>query len=176
MTSSNGDIFHVTGPLCGEFTGPSEFPTQRPVTRSFDVFFNLRLTKCTSLIPEPTCYWMSIFTWSKFVEINVHWSVYFTQISIDLRQMLVCLSHPYMDKSWRRHQMETFTALLALGAGNSPVTSEYPAQRPVTRSFDVFYDLAYINGWVNNREAGDLRRYRARNYFIYLQTDLVNKD
>ena len=43
MTLSNGNIFRVTGPLCGEFTGPGEFPTQRPVTRSFDVFFDLRL-------------------------------------------------------------------------------------------------------------------------------------
>ena len=41
MTSSNGNIFRVTGPLCWEFTGPGEFPTQRPVTRSFDVFFDL---------------------------------------------------------------------------------------------------------------------------------------
>ena len=39
MTWPNGNIFRVTGPLCGEFTGPGEFPTQRPVTRSFDVFF-----------------------------------------------------------------------------------------------------------------------------------------
>ena len=45
MTSSNGNIFRVTGPLCGEFTGPGEFRTQRPVTRSFDVFFDLRLNK-----------------------------------------------------------------------------------------------------------------------------------
>ena len=36
MTSSNGNIFRVTGPLCGEFNGPGEFPTQRPVTQSFD--------------------------------------------------------------------------------------------------------------------------------------------
>ena len=43
MTSSNGNIFRVTGPLCGEFTGPGEFPTQRPVTRGFDVFFDLRI-------------------------------------------------------------------------------------------------------------------------------------
>ena len=43
MTSSNGNIFRVTGHLCGEFTGPCEFPAQRPVTRSFDVFFDLRL-------------------------------------------------------------------------------------------------------------------------------------
>ena len=37
--------------------------------------------------------------------------------------------------------MEMFSALLALCAGNSPVTGEFPAQRPVTRSFDVFFDL-----------------------------------
>ena len=48
MTSSNGNIFRVTGHLCGEFTGPGEFPTQRPVTRSFDVYFDLRLNKWLS--------------------------------------------------------------------------------------------------------------------------------
>ena len=43
--------------------------------------------------------------------------------------------------SWWRHQMETFSALLAICAGNSPVTGEFPAQRLVTRSFDVFFDV-----------------------------------
>ena len=43
--------------------------------------------------------------------------------------------------SWWRHQMETFSALLALFAGNSPVPGEFPTRRPVTRSFDVFFDL-----------------------------------
>ena len=43
--------------------------------------------------------------------------------------------------SWWRHQMETFSALLAICVGNSPVPGEFPAQRPVTRSFDVFFDL-----------------------------------
>ena len=37
--------------------------------------------------------------------------------------------------------METFSALLAICAENSPVPGEFPAQRPVTRSFDVFFDL-----------------------------------
>ena len=44
-------------------------------------------------------------------------------------------------KSWWRHQMEAFSALLTLCAGNSPITGEFPSQRPVTRSFDVFFDL-----------------------------------
>ena len=50
-----------------------------------------------------------------------------------------------------------FSALLALCAGNSPVTSEYPSQRSATRRFDVFL----INGWVKNRDAGGLRRHSA---------------
>ena len=41
--------------------------------------------------------------------------------------------------AWWRHQMETFSALLAICAGNSPVPGEFPAQRPVTQSFDVFF-------------------------------------
>ena len=45
MTSSNGNIFRVTGYLCGEFTGPRWIPTQRPVTRSFDGYFDLRPNK-----------------------------------------------------------------------------------------------------------------------------------
>ena len=43
--------------------------------------------------------------------------------------------------AWWRHHMETFSALLAISAGNSPVAGEFPAQRPVTRSFDAFFDL-----------------------------------
>ena len=37
--------------------------------------------------------------------------------------------------------MKTFSALVAIDAGNSPVTGEFPPQMPVTRSFDVFFDL-----------------------------------
>ena len=43
--------------------------------------------------------------------------------------------------TWWRHQMKKIPALLAICAGNSPVPGEFPAQRPVTRSFDVFFDL-----------------------------------
>ena len=42
---------------------------------------------------------------------------------------------------WWRHQMETFSALLAICVGNSPVPGEFPTQRPATQSFDVFLDL-----------------------------------
>ena len=54
--------------------------------------------------------------------------------------------------------MKTFSALLAICAGNSPVTGEFPAQR-LALLFSLI--CAWINGCVNNSEASDLRRYRA---------------
>ena len=48
-------------------------------------------------------------------------------------------------ESWHKYHFtssnKTFSASLALCAGNSPVTGEFPSQRPVTWSFDVFFDL-----------------------------------
>ena len=46
--------------------------------------------------------------------------------------------------TWWRHQMEAFSALLAICVGNSPVTGGFPTQRPVTRSFDVFFYLRQV--------------------------------
>ena len=53
MTSSNGNIFHVSGILCGNAPVTGEFPTQRPATRSFDVFFELRLNQQLSKQSRP---------------------------------------------------------------------------------------------------------------------------
>ena len=63
---------------------------------------------------------------------------------------------------WCILAMETLSALLALFWGNSLVIGELPAYRPVTRSFDVFFDVR-LNKWFSKqyREAGDLRRHRA---------------
>ena len=56
--------------------------------------------------------------------------------------------------------METFSVLLALCAGNSPVTGNFAAQRPVTRSFDVFFDLR-LNKRLSKQPWGWwLRRHR----------------
>ena len=56
-------------------------------------------------------------------------------------EMVVVNQHISRKEPWWRHQMEPFSALLALCAGNSPVIGEFPVQRPVTRSFYVFFDL-----------------------------------
>ena len=67
--------------------------------------------------------------------------------------------------AWWRHQMETFSALLAISAENSPVPGEFSAQRPVTRSFDVFFDLnlnkqlsKQSRGWWFETPSGSLWR------------------
>ena len=56
----------------------------------------------------------------------------------------------HLQAPWWRHQMEAFSALLALCVGNSPVTGEFPAQRPVTRNFNVFFDLR-LNKWLSKQ-------------------------
>ena len=63
--------------------------------------------------------------------------------------------------TWWRHQMETFSALLAVCAGNSrwPVNSPHKGQWPGALMFSLI--CAWINGWVNSGEAGDLRRHCA---------------
>ena len=59
---------------------------------------------------------------------------------------------------WWRHQMETFYAILALCAGNSPVTGEFPTQSQWRGALMFSFICAWLSDWVNNREAGDLRR------------------
>ena len=51
--------------------------------------------------------------------------------------------------AWWRHQMETFSTLLAICTGNSPVPGEYPAQRPVIMSFDL-----HLNKWLSKQSSG----------------------
>ena len=61
--------------------------------------------------------------------------------------------------------METFYALLALFAVNSPVTGEFPSKRPVTQSFDVFFDLPLNKRSSKQPRRRDLRRHHT-NYDV----------
>ena len=67
--------------------------------------------------------------------------------------VLQLVSHIY--STWWRHQMEAFSALLAICAGNSPHKGQWRG----ALIFSLIF--VWINGWVNNHEAGDFRRYRA---------------
>ena len=70
MASSNGNIFRVTGHLCGEFTSPRWIPAQRPVTRSFDVCFDLHLNK--RLIKQSGGWWFEILSHPLWCHCNVN--------------------------------------------------------------------------------------------------------
>ena len=69
MRSPNKSIFRVTCHLCGEFTGHREFPTQRPVTRNFDVFFDLHPNK--RLCKQSCGWWFETPSWSLWRHCNV---------------------------------------------------------------------------------------------------------
>ena len=112
--------------------------------------WNLKITKMLSLLR--CCYTVFLRSTSRlpiilFVIIHIS--------GVDSSSQCIHMSYWYMGnrlhcclfgreltrRTWWRHQMETFSALLAICAGNSPVPGEFPAQRPVTRSFDVFFHL-----------------------------------
>ena len=128
------EIFSALLAICaGNSPVTGEFPTQRPVTRSFDVYFDLRPKE--RLSKQWWGWWFETLSRSLWRHRNDQRSLYLSQF-----QLLKHISHR-ASYSWWRHQMETFSALLAICAGNSPVTGEFPTQRPVTRSFDVYFDL-----------------------------------
>ena len=91
------------------------------------------------------------------VYIESHVTDYYSKIwpkpvnSLFYHPIIIHLYSPNI--SWWRHQMETFSALLAHCARNSLVTGEFYAHRPVTRSFDVFFDLR-LNKWSSKQSWG----------------------
>ena len=102
--------------------------------------------------------------------------IHFSVLSAHLAYCIYNTFHIYhieihFGVTWWRHRMETFSALLALCAGNSPVTGELPSQRPVTRSFDASFDL-HMNkqsskqsrGWWFETPSRPLWRHRNGDY------------
>ena len=92
-------------------------------------------------------FWKHKWRWTIHLFLNVHLVVYDTGTLIIASKIQYTTAVVRMARSfllfwtWWRHRMETFPALLALCAGNSPATGELLAQRPVRRSFGVFFNL-----------------------------------
>ena len=118
------------------------------------IFISTLLKTCSCIFP-----WISLNTdnyhliCNKWLLLNLH---------ICAGQATSC----GINQSWWRHQMETFSALLAICTGNSPLAGEFPAQRPVTRNFDVFFDLRLnkrlckqSRGWWSEKQSCPLRRH-----------------
>ena len=100
MTSSNGNIFRVTGPLCGELTGPGEFPTQRPVTRSFDVYFDLRPNK--RLRKQWRGWWFETQSCSLWRHCN--------EIDMDIKKVLTCWNPVFLRHLFISMQLNVVSA------------------------------------------------------------------
>ena len=81
------------------------------------------------------------------------WSKISREIGTSSGDCLVILIGIANTISWWRHQIKTFSALLAFCAENSPVPGEFSAQRPVTRSFDVFFHL-HLNKPLSKQSQG----------------------
>ena len=75
--------------------------------------------------------------------------------------------------AWWRHQMEPFSALLALCAGNSPVPVNSPHKGQWRGALMFYLICAWINDWINNREAGDLRRHRGHYDVSVMEKTLI---
>ena len=104
----------------------------------------VRLHKCHITSLQPLSYKLNIaMYWSMWCIIKFS-SVYMAGCVINA----VELYHPkvgfisnFRIPSWRRHQTETFSALLIFCKGNPTVSGGFSSQRPVTWGFDVFFDL-----------------------------------
>ena len=85
------------------------------------------------------------YDWCWMITKAMSWIWFITSMIPWNRMMLghvFCQVYLSFDEyAWWPHQMETFSALLTVCAGNSLVTGEFPTQRPVIRSFDVFFEL-----------------------------------
>ena len=87
-------------------------------------------------------------------------------VNLPSQELSICDSKP---DPWWRHQMETFSALLALCAEISPVPVNSPHKGQWRGALMFSLICARINGWVNNSEAGDLRRHRGHYDVIVMQ-------
>ena len=88
---------------------------------------------------------------------------------------VVVISKVYSPNTCYVHDMMTssngnISSLLAICAGNSPVPVIYPHKGQWRGAFMFSLICVWTNGWDNNREAGDLRRYRAHYDVIVMST------
>ena len=121
------------------------FPSQRAGYGGSGGFFDASLNKRPNE-PSRCCSFDTPRRWlwshcndlvkSSGASIAQHIPCYHRILLANLCPLLAMIVHN--KNTWWRHQMEAFSALLDICAGNSPVTGEFSAQSPVTRSFDVF--------------------------------------
>ena len=148
MTSSNGNIFRMTGPLCGEFTmdkGPW----------------------CGALMFSLICAWTSVWVKTRDAGDLRHYHAHY-----DVTLMIP----PWPNRIWKcfpHHMMTSWNGNIFRDTGHlcgeftGPPVTPHKGQWRAALMFSLI--CVWINGWVNNREAGDLRRHCAHYDVIVMQ-------
>ena len=146
VMTTHGGYFRITGLLYGESIGDCWIPSQR--TGYAELWCFLCSYHVQAVKQNFSCRWFETPLCKYDVTTIILFGVTSGETGLHIRKE----RHSYIQndiqygisrhcRTWWRHQMKTFSALLAICAGNSPVPGEFPTQRPVTRSFDVFFDL-----------------------------------
>ena len=103
MTSSNGNIFRVTGHLCARNSPvPGEFPTQRPVTRSFDILFDLRLNK--RLSKQSWGWWLETLSHPLWGHRNAMKNIVINPFSLTILYLVKCVMCSCVRVRYRQRQ------------------------------------------------------------------------
>ena len=116
MTSSNGSIFRVTGSLGGEFVVTGEFPSQKPVTRSFDVFFDLHLNK--RLRKQSRRRWFEGVVRFPFDGLAHNAGFHFTTSQIDFSKIV----YSFTIVNWETFWAKWFTILRSISTGEDDIS------------------------------------------------------
>ena len=180
----------INGSLWGEFTIGRWFPPQRTsYAESVFIFMSNRVFVCFQgkagvRSRESQWYrWLNVhgtldaekelimYRWIGVLLYKTLRSSIWNQLykNADLPWHMTSHSQLHQAPPWWRHQMETVSALLALCAGNSPVPVNSPLKGQCRGALMFSLICVWINGWVNNREAGDLRRRRGH-YDVIVMT------
>ena len=174
MTSSNENIFHVTGPLCGEFTGDRWIPLTKASDRAlmFSLDWindwlnnreadNLRRHRNSTSYRNTilSCFYLSVNSAS--ANSAASFSIVFLAGTTKSTSWCRVFTVSTFQRSWWRHQMETFPRSwpFVWRIHRSPVNSPHKGLWRGALLFSLI--CAWIDGWTNNRDAGDLRRHRA---------------
>ena len=144
MTSSNGNINRITGSLRGESTDHRWIPSQRQVTRNFGVFIDLSFNK--RLRKQSKRWWFE--TPSRSLWRHCHVCLVLLRLDDDRFYHDDVIKWKHFPRNWP----------FVRGIHRSPVNSLHKGQWRGTLMFSLI--CVWINDWVNNGEAGDLRRYR----------------
>ena len=159
------EAFSTLLALCaGNSPVPGEFPAQRPVTRSFDIFFDLCLNK--RLSKQSWGWWFETLSRPLWRQGNgsmrrpcvifqwIHYSELLSE-NIQLVSLTTLSDHGDAFDTWWRHDKETLFVLQDLCEGNPPITGRLPHNVTIIADLMFYLLFVWITCWINSCVPGD---------------------